>query len=799
MRLPISWLKDYVDIQDTPQGIADRLTFSGTEVEGLEVFGSTYEGLVVGEIMAVERHPNADKLTLCTVRTGTGEQVVVCGAPNARVGLKVPFAPAGITLPNGTRIKAAKIRGVESHGMLCAEDELALSEDHRGLLELEAHWTPGTPLAEVLGPPEAVLELSITSNRPDCLSVIGIARELSALYGVPLKWPDLRLPENDTPVESLTRVSVDDPEGCPRYTARILQNVSIRPSPSWMRRRLEHAGIRAINNVVDITNYVMLECGQPLHAFDQTLLSEGRIVVRRARPGESLATLDGIGRPVTPEMLVIADAERPVAVAGIMGGAGSEIRVATDTVLLESACFNPPLTRRTSKHLGLSTESSYRFERGVDIGLAEWASRRAAALMTECAGAVAARGVVDVYPRPAAERTIVCRFDRVHSLLGMEAPAERIRAVFSSLGLTVEQANDQQCTVRVPTGRVDLEAEVDLIEEFARIQGLEHIPTPTPRAQVVPSADDRLLSAVFTCRASLVGLGLREIMNYSFVSGQLLDLFGIPPARRVPLPNPVSQEHSFLRTALTPQMTDTLGRNLARQIEAAAFFEIVRVFFTFSDGRPLESENLSIGLMGPVGRGELERRRPYSTEDAFMALKGVWEGLCNALRLDTPLIAGDTTWTEPGMALAIQMDGQSIGQMGLLKANVRSEWRMNQPVALLEVELAPLLTRMGRRLSLRGIPAYPSVGRDVALIVNESVRHEDLIRVIREAAPPELEKVEIFDIFKGKSLGAGRKSMAYALRYRSPKRTLTDEEANQYHDAIKAALKRELGAEIREG
>jgi phenylalanyl-tRNA synthetase beta chain len=381
MRLPISWLKEYVDYNDTPQGLAEKLTLSGTEVEGIETVGGTFEGVVVGEILRVEKHPNADKLTLCTVNTGTGEVTVVCGAPNARAGMMAPFAPAGVTLPNGLKLEKRKVRGVESCGMLCAEDELKLSDDHTGLMELDAGFAPGTPLAEVLGPPDTVLELEITPNRPDCLSVLGIAREVAALYGTKVRRPEVALREEGDPVEKQTSVEIRDADGCPRYTARILKNVKIGPSPAWMKRRLEMSGIRAINNVVDITNYVMLECGQPLHAFDQKLLKEGRIVVRRFGDGEKLATLDGVERPMDAGMLVIADARRPVAVAGVMGGAGSEIHDDTETVLLESAFFKPQDNRATSKRLGLSTESSYRFERGVDIESVEWASRRAAALL----------------------------------------------------------------------------------------------------------------------------------------------------------------------------------------------------------------------------------------------------------------------------------------------------------------------------------------------------------------------------------------------------------------------------------
>lgn len=801
MRVPLSWLRDYVDFNDSPKGLAEKLTFSGTEVEGIETVGGTYDGVVVGEILKVDRHPNASKLTLCTVNTGKGEVVVVCGAPNAKPGLKAPFAPAGVTLPNGMVLKAAKIRGVESHGMLCAEDELKISEDHTGLMVLDPKWAPGTKLSEVLGPPETVLELEITPNRPDCLSIIGIAREIAALYGTKLKWPDVKLAESGTPVDQLTRVEIEDPEGCPRYTARILKNVRIGPSPDWMKRRLELSGIRAISNVVDITNYVMLECGQPLHAFDQALLEEGRIVVRRVRPGDKMATLDGIDRPLTPSMLAICDAKRPVAIAGIMGGAGSEIRDDTSTVLLESAYFKPDDNRATSKKLGLSTESSYRFERGIDIGRVEWASRRAAALMVELAGATCAPGVIDAFPRPRAARKVSCRFDRLRSLLGVEASGEQIARVFQSLELTVAQADAESCTVQVPSFRVDLEQEVDLIEEFARIHGLDKVPAPAPRAEIVPAADDRPVQALAACRAHLVGLGLREIMNYSFVSEPLLNQFDpSDAARRLVLPNPVSADQGILRTHLAPQMVETLGRNLARQIAEAAFFEMGRAYFLDAQGRLAEEERAAIGLMGPVGRTGLERHRAATDEEMFLWVKGVWESLAKALNVTSwSQREASCPYMEDGRAASVLEGGEVVGVMGLVRADIRKEWRMTGPVGIMELRLGPLLGRVFEVKPFAPLAAFPSITRDAALIVDQNVKHEQIMDVVRRVAPKELERIELFDIFSGAGIGAGRKSLAYSFTYRSLTRTLTDDEANGFHESVKHALKRELGVDIREG
>ena len=800
MRLLISWLKEYVDFEDTPKGLAEKLTFSGTEVEGIETIGSSFDGVVVGEVLKVDKHPNADKLTLCLVNIGPSQITVVCGAPNVKPGLKVPFAPAGVTLPNGLKLKSAKIRGVVSEGMLCAEDELKISDDHSGLMVLDDRWPAGTPMSTVMGPPETVLELEVTPNRPDCLSMIGMAREVAALYGTQVKVPSIQLAESERAVDSLTRVDLQDAENCPRYTARIVEGIRIGPAPDWMRKRLELSGIRAINNVVDITNYVMLECGQPLHAFDQSLLGEGRIVVRAATPDDRLATLDGIDRKLTPDMLVIADAGRPVALAGVMGGAGSEIRDATQTVLLESAYFKPQSIRATSKRLGLSTESSYRFERGIDIGGVEWASRRAAALMAEHAGGRVARGVVDCYPKVREEKKIVCRYAKVKSLLGIDVPDEKIVQVFESLALPAVERNAETCTVKVPLFRVDLDREVDLVEEFARVYGLDRIPAPAPRAEIVVDASDPGYQAQGACRRNLVGLGLREIMNYSFLSENLLNLFDPSDApRRIVLPYPVSMDHSVLRTSLIPQMVETLGRNHARQLDEALLFELGRVFSLGEDGKPVEEERLAIGVMGPVGRSNFEKRGALDEEEIFHWLKGIWDNLTSALGVrDVSMKQADHPFMEPGRAVELSTGDVPCGCMGLVKSALRREWRLGQPVAVLEVRVAPLLGASGKTKTYSAIAQFPSISRDAALVVDRSIRHDDILNVVKKVAPKELEKIDLFDIFAGEGIGAGKKSMAYSFTYRSLERTLTDDEANRYHESVKNALRKELAVEVRE-
>lgn len=810
MKLPLSWLKEYVDVDLSPKELASLLTFSGTEVEGIKTIGGDFTGIVVGEVLSVERHPNADRLTVCQVNSGSETLTVVCGAPNVAAGIKVPLATLGTLVPNGLKIKKAKVRGVESFGMLCAADELGLSEDHSGLMILPPETKVGTPFSEIAGPPETVLELEVTSNRPDCLSLIGMAREVATLLGKPLKVPSPLVKEESRSVESLVSVVIEDSVGCPRYTGRVISGITIAPSPQWMQRRLSAAGIRPINNVVDVTNYVMLECGQPLHAFDYELLEGHKIVVRRAEAGETMSTLDGTAREINPDMLMIADGRRPVAVAGVMGGAGSEIRDATKTVLLESAYFKPSDIRKTSKKLGLSTDSSYRFERGMDIEAVDWASRRAAQLMVELAGGVAAKGVIDVFPTKPARGQVPLRFERVRELLGIQIADEVILTIFKALGLGLVSRDAVRCMMEIPAYRVDLKQEVDLIEEVARIHGLDKVPSPSPVARIIPGAEDKATQAILACRANLVGLGLSEIMNYSFLSGRLLDLVGHgDPEKRVVLPNPISADHTVLRDSFIPQMIETLGKNRARQAREASLFEMGRVFFKDDSGKNAEVDRICIGLMGPVGRTGMAKTQPVKDEEMFQWITGILESLCRAQHvpeiskgglssLDLVLKPVNRPCYEEGRGVSIWISDACVGTMGLVSERVRTEWRLVDPVAVLELDLAPLLANALRISVSRAIGTFPSVDRDVAMVVGDDVTHEAILGAIRAVAPPELVDIRLFDIYRGESVGKGRKSLAYSLTYRSMEKTLTDDVANAFHDKIKATLKSELSAEIRE-
>lgn len=804
MKVPVSWLNEFVDVSDlSVKELADKLTFSGVEVEGIEEVGVTLDdSFVVGDVLSCEAHPNSDHLHVCKVSDGTQEWQVVCGAPNARTGLKVAFAKIGAVVPEGGfTIKKAKLRGVESFGMLCSARELKLSDDHTGIMELDAALVAGTPLRDVLPPPETVFELEITWNRPDCLSVIGIAREFAALLKRPLRLPAVAFDETEAAVETFAQVRIEAPEKCPRYTARVMTGVKDGVSPDWMRRRLELCGMRSISLTVDVTNYVMLECGQPLHAFDYRTLAERTIVVRCATPGEKIKTLDGVERALEPDMLVIADAKVPSAVAGIMGGEGSEIATGTEHVLLESALFDAASTKFTATKLGLGTESSRRYERGVDPDLADWASRRAVALLAEYGGAKVAKGVIDVDHRAFKRGEVAMRFARAQEVIGVALSPDEMVGFLTALGLEVVSRDAVGATFRIPSFRLDLTLEADLIEEIARMHGLDAIPDRMPDSTSVSTLDDSPFYARARCRQLLLGMGFSEAMHYSFLSAQELDAFGTQGAeRRLPLPNPVSADYGVLRDSLLPQLAGSLGRNASRQVESAALFEMGRVFFKDADGNPGEEEHVALGLMGPFGRSAVDRRRAVSNEEALLWLKGAVETFVALQHAGTVDFARcDYSAMEPGWAADILLNGERIGRMGLLSAALRHQWRMACPMPLAELRLAPLLAGARGATAVKPVPQYPAVRRDIAFVAAASVTHRDVVEAVRKAGPKELTHVTLFDIFQPKEIAKGKRSMAYTLEFRSSDRTLTDTEVNAAFIKIVQALKDGLGVEVREG
>ena len=814
MKLPISWLNEYVQVDDLkPEELAERLTRAGLQVESIETSGPKplCDEIVVGEVLTCEPHPNSDHMHIAQVTDGRETVQVVCGAPNCRAGLKTAFAKIGAFIPEGEfKIKKGKLRGVESFGMLCSSKELALpGGTHEGIMELPAETPVGAFLRDVLPgeKPETVFDIEVTWNRPDALSIVGLAREYAAVLGRPLKMPAVDFTESATDVKSEVSVAVEDFEKCPRYTARVITSVKDGPSPAFMAKRLEACGVRSLGLLVDVTNYVMLELGQPLHAFDYTKLAGRKIVVRAARAGETMKTLDGQERKLDEKMLLICDAEKPSAVAGVMGGEDSEIAPGTTQVLIESALFDPFTTKYSSSKLELATEASYRYIRGVDKDLADFASRRAVHLLQKYGGAVAAKGVVDADGRKTfAERgvtggfafnaPITLVFARARRLIGIDIPDERMVQILESLGLKKIAAAEGSATFAIPSWRWDLTLEADLVEEVARLYGLDNIPDTMPSAPSVSPLDDAPFRAQEKLRSYLMGLGFSEAMHYSFLSAGELASFGENPTR-LPLPDPVSAEYGVLRDSLMPQLYQSLGRNAAHRLEEGKLFEIGRVFGQ-KDGQPFETAKLAMGFFGPVGRDALARVKPVSVEEALLWMKGAVERVVKLVKV------GKTEFrrTEhPAFAVALEIviNGRPAGVLGVVSDKLRHPFRLTTQLALAEMDLKVLLKRVDAIGKVTAVPQFPPVTRDIAFVANADVTHEAIVQAIRKAAPKELKDIRLFDIFTSKELGKGRASRAYSLTFRADDRTLTDDEVNAAFGRIVEALKSSLAVEVREG
>ena len=811
MKLPLSWLNEYIDVSDiAPTDLAERLTRAGLQVESIETVGAEplSDFFVVGEVLTCDEIEGTH-LHKTMVSDGNETMQVVCGAPNCRAGLKTVLAKIGAIVPDGGfKIKKGKLRGVESFGMLCSSKELNLpGGNHDGIMELPPDTTTGALARDVVGgdKPETVFDIEVTWNRPDALSVIGLAREFSAILHRPLKMPPVDFTESDTDVNDEVKVTVEDPVKCPRYTARVVTSVKDGPSPDFMAKRLEACGVRSLGLLVDVTNYVMLECGQPMHAFDYRTLAGRQIVVRAAKPGEKMKTLDGQDRTLDETMLMICDAEKPSAVAGVMGGEGSEIAEGTDHVLLESALFDPVSTKNTATKLGLATESSYRYIRGVDKDLADWASCRAAHLLQKYGEAVIAKGVVDVDNRQQPlNPDVTLDFDRARRLIGIPVGNDAMVFILEALGLKCREAAPyaakKAVAFGIPSWRWDLSLEADLVEEVARIYGLDNIPDTMPSAPSISPLSDAPFRAKEKVRATCLALGFTEAMHYSFLSAGELETFDPRgKAQWLALPDPVSAEYGVLRDSLMPQLMASLGRNATRQVEEAKLFEIGRVFGKGADGKPFEAERLALGFFGPIGRGALDRRRTMTAEEAILGIKGAVETLARRVHVGKiDFEPTDHPAFENGAALKIVLNGRPAGVCGALSAKMRHPYRLTTQLALAELDLAPLLKRTDAVAKLKPIPQFPAVKRDIAFVGGPEATFAAVSACIRKAAPKELTDIGIFDIFTSKDIGKGRRSFAYSLAFRSPDRTLTDDEVNRAFAKIASALKDELKVEVRD-
>ena len=808
MKVSYRWLQEFVRTDAAPADIGDRLTNAGIPVEQVTPVVEGLSGVVVGQIEAIERELGAGASghvnRLCRVVVPGGTRSVVCGAPNAAPGLRTAFAPPGATL-GGRAVKAAKIRGVVSEGILCSEKDLGISEDHSGLLALPADAPVGADLAGYLGLDDWILDVEIMPNRPDVLSVVGVAREISALTGAPFAVPRPAVTESAGAAASLASVEILDPDLCPRYAARLIGGLTIAPSPPWLAQRLRAVGVRPINNVVDVTNYVMWELGQPLHAFDHATLPGGRIVVRRARPGEKLTTLDGRERVLSPDMLMICDAVAPVAVGGVMGGAATEVTAATRTVLLESANFHPGSIRRTSRALGLHSEAAYRFERGVDVEGAVAALDRAAQLMAELGGGQVARGVVDAYPAPRPRVRVPLRLERIERLIGARPErAESVR-ILRALGCGVDDAAPA-LQVDVPSFRRDLLQEDDLVEEVVRIWGFDRIPvTLAPGGTIQPVRRPASLRIARIVGRALNGAGLSECLTWTFQDPDRLALMGWrDPAQLLALDNAMSRERSVLRPSLVPGLLEVLALNAHRQAPDVQVFEIGTVFSPRRDDdgdRPAHEELwLAVAVTGlRAGRAWHSARDRVDVYDA----KGLAELALAAVGASVEIApAGESGspapgYLEPGTAARLAAGGTVVGWFGEVAASVRAAYDLSGPAFVAELSLTALLRLPPLSPRFQPLPRFPAVQRDLAVVVGAAITAAEIEAAIRATAPPWLTRVALFDVYEGSQVGAGRRSLAWSLTFQAPDRTLTDAEVNDVHARIVAEVTKRFDAEVR--
>jgi len=806
MKFTLNWLREYLDIDFEPGQIADRLTMLGLEVDVCEPCYPALDGVVIARIAAVHPHPNADKLVLCDVEAG-GETIrVVCGAPNARAGLVTALALPGTVMPGGLLIKPAKIRGEQSFGMLCSAGELGIAEGQAGIIELDVDLVPGTPLSKALKLDDYLIEVDLTPNRPDCASVLGIARELGGVIGKRIKPPVAAVPElcrDGLPFA----VEIESAADCPRYAARLIKNVKIAPSPWWLRQRLLAVGLRPISNIVDITNFVMLEYGQPLHAFDFAKLAGGRIEVRRARAGESLATLDGVEHKLSPEMLAICDAAKPVALAGIMGGANSEVDGTTCDVLLESACFAAVGIRRTAGRLKLNTEASYRFERGTDPQAVPLAMERAVRLMVELAGGEPVAGGIDCRQGVSAPAPITLRGSRTRALLGLTLDLAGIAAALAGIEIEAEKLDDDTLRVTPPSFRVDLEREVDLIEEVARIVGYNQLPISLPRVPMNFPGQDSLRALRGKMAGALVSMGFSEAINYSFVSPLNSGLLGLAAddfrQQAVDLLNPLAEDQSVLRTSLLPGLIENLRRNLNHQSHDLRLFEVGKVFHPAVAGQPEEPWRLAAVLSGLRNPGSPMLHAGEVQTDIF-DVKGVVEELIDLLRLQGRVscqaasAVAELPFAEPDTVLSIIGNGKIVGWCGAFTREALKAFSVKQPAFFIDLDLAVLGEFSAADKSFSALPRFPFVKWDMAIIVAEEIAAGLMPAAITDCGEPLVERAEVFDIYRGKNIEPGQKSVAISVTYRDVGRTLDDETVGRIHQKIIEMLISRFNGQLRE-
>lgn len=796
MDIPMSWLKDYVDFDyDKIRDYTEAITLTGSKVEGYTEFAGEIKNVVVGKILKIEKHPNADKLSITQTDVGDKVLQIVTGATNIFEGAYVPVALDGSTLANGVEIKKGELRGVESNGMLCSVEELGFDNHdfpeapEHGIYIFPNEVELGTNAVDAMDLRETTVEFEITSNRPDCFSVIGIARETAATYNKKLKYPEITVKEEaEGKAEDMIAVEIANPELCPRYIARVVKNVKVAPSPRWMRKRLRAAGVRPINNIVDITNYVMLEYGQPMHAFDIDNIADRKIIVRNAKDGEEIVTLDGNKRVLDSSMLVISDKDKAVAVAGVMGGENSKVTDGASAILFESANFNGPNVRITAKKLGLRTDASGKYEKGLDPNLCLDAVNRAVQLVELLGAGEVVPGMVDCYPNKREPWTLSYDPDWINGLLGTNVSEDEMIEIFNRLEITVDK---EKKLVTIPTFRPDLESMADLAEEVARIYGYDKI-EPTLAAGT-PTVGKKTVSQKIKeiVRSTMISKGLCEALTYSFESPKVFDKLLIPEGHKlrdtVVISNPLGEDFSIMRTTTLNGILNSLSTNYNRRNEEAAIFEVAKEYLPKSlplTELPDEVEKLTVGMFGNVD---------------FYGLKGIVETLFETLGIEADYLPNkDILWMHPGRCASVCVNGESLGYLGELHPKAAKNYNIGTKVYIAVIDISGLVKNANLVRAYKPLPKFPAVTRDISMLVSEDVFVRDIDMIIRENAGELLEKITLFDVYKGAQIITGKKSVSYSITFRAQDRTLTDDEVNENMSRILKALEEKLNAQLRD-
>lgn len=790
MKVTYNWLKNYTDFDYSPEELVQALTMLGLEVDSLEYQKWNFDGVVIGEVVRKDSHRNADKLWVCEVNIGGKNLSIVCGAPNVEVGQKVPVAVAGTRLPDGRLIEQTVIRGVESQGMICSEAELGLSKRSEGIMVLDHNAPDGKKLRELLGEGDAVIDIDVTPNRPDCFGVIGIAREIAALSETGLRKPDIELVETDESITDFFKISVLDTDKCPRYTARYIRDVKVKPSPWWLAQKLEAVGVRSINNIVDVTNYVMMETGQPLHAFDADLLKGHEINVKTASEGEKFTTLDEKSHVLNSECLMICDKERSVAVGGVMGGLNSEVSSSTVNILLESAYFNPINIRRTSKYIGNSTESSKRFERGVDPNGVTYALDRAAQLIAELSGGKIAKNIIDVYPRKIQAQKIALRPQRIEQLLGVSIPIVKINSILARLDFKV--TGETPIEVEVPTFRPDITREADLIEEVARLYGYDNIAPDTSAVieQLTPvNLEEALLQKI---KNSLIAFGFSEVMTYNLANEKQAKIFS-GEKENIRLLNPLSEDFSILRPSLVLSLLNTVRWNVNRDSKNLKLFEIGTAFS--AEKNKVREQTRITGILTGLSSADSWKMNPPNVD--IFDVKGTVANLLKRNKVKAEFQPFETAVTNT-KTLSVQSDGKVIGFLGEIRPDILATYEIEQPVFVFDLDYRELLKHVEWQQAFTPIPKFPSVKRDIAVVLEKGIKVGEVIAEIKANGGPYLHNVTIFDVYTGKQVAQGLQSVACSLTFYSLDRTLIEEEIDTQMATILSVLSEKFSARLRE-